>query len=550
MTGETELIRQDIQEFLERHERKSLLRFITCGSVDDGKSTLIGRLLWDSRLVCEDQIATLEADSKKVGTRGGDMDYALLLDGLQAEREQGITIDVAYRFFATERRKFIVADTPGHVQYTRNMVTGASTADVAVILIDARKGVLPQTRRHSYLVSLVGIRHVILAINKMDLVGYDRKRFETIVREYHCFADPLGFTSITAIPISAVNGDNVTMTTPETPWYHGPSLLECLETIQPEEQNSGALFRMPVQWVNRPNPDFRGYCGTVASGTIRPQDPVMVSSSRMVSRVDRIVSMDGDLPEATAGEAVTITLADDIDISRGDILSVPDAPPLLTRHPEAHLVWMSEEPLQCGQIYLLKSAALTVPGRVARIEYRVDVDTLAHHQSPSLGLNDIGVVTLELDTPVLFDRYADNRWTGSFILIDRYTNATVGAGMVIAAPPHSCRNEILSPPPEPAVGLNGGPSVVLLDGSESLDLTLLGHPLHFEVTPRFIHHLGSGNRVLLRLSDGGQLMSVLTLAQTHTLSFECDPTADGITVMLFRRILPTVRRQGDGGGGI
>src|SRR5512138_2971563 len=321
MAHQSDLIEKDILAYLKSQEEKSLLRFITCGSVDDGKSTLIGRLLWDSKMVFEDQLAALEADSKKVGTQGGAIDYALLLDGLQAEREQGITIDVAYRYFSTDRRKFIVADTPGHEQYTRNMVTGASTAQVAVILVDARKGLLTQTRRHSFLVSLVGIRNVVLAINKMDLVDFDQQRYESILRDYEQFAAPLDFASITAIPISALNGDNIIESSSNTPWYTGPTLMNYLETVQLERDNRDQPFRMPVQWVNRPHLDFRGFCGTIAAGTIRPGDEVRVAASGRSSRVARIVTLGGDLEEATVGQAVTLTLEDEIDISRGDMLT-------------------------------------------------------------------------------------------------------------------------------------------------------------------------------------------------------------------------------------
>ncbi len=407
-----------------------MLRFITCGSVDDGKSTLIGRLLWDSKLVFEDQLAALEADSKRVGTQGDDIDYALLLDGLQAEREQGITIDVAYRFFSTDKRKFIVADTPGHEQYTRNMVTGASTAEVAVILIDARKGVLTQTRRHSYLVSLVGIRKVVVAINKMDLVDYAAERFAAIKAEYEAFAAQLGFEEITCIPISALKGDNIIAPSEQTRWYHGPTLIAFLETVQIAERASIAPFRMPVQWVNRPDLDFRGFCGTVASGRICPGDEVTVTSSGQKSRVTRIVTMDGDLEEAVAGQAVTLTLADEIDISRGDLLADPLNRPAHADQLEAHLVWMHEDVLLPGRSYLLKTGATTVPALVSDLKYKVNVNTLEHIAGKTLGLNEIGVCNLSLGKSISFDPYRENRATGNFILIDRMTNATVGAGMI------------------------------------------------------------------------------------------------------------------------
>jgi bifunctional enzyme CysN/CysC len=430
MSHQSELIAEDIHAYLKSQEEKGLLRFITCGSVDDGKSTLIGRLLWDSKMVFEDQLATLAADSKRVGTQGENIDYALLLDGLQAEREQGITIDVAYRYFSTDKRKFIVADTPGHEQYTRNMVTGASTAHVAVILIDARKGVLTQTRRHSYLVSLVGIRHVVLAINKMDLVDYSAKRFETICREYQLFASALGFEDITAIPISALEGDNIIGASDRTPWYDGPSLMQHLETVQVEDSAASQPFRLPVQWVNRPNLDFRGFCGTITSGTIRPGDEVVVTSSGKTSRVDRIVTMDGDLDKAVAGQAVTLTLADEIDISRGDLLAVPDKRPQHSDQFEAKLVWLHEQALTTGRSYLLKTSSGSAPAQVREVKFKVNVNSLQQEDGDGLTLNEVGICQIIVSKNIAFDPYRENRATGSFILIDRLTNATVAAGMI------------------------------------------------------------------------------------------------------------------------
>jgi bifunctional enzyme CysN/CysC len=430
MAHQSELIAQDILAYLKTQEEKSLLRFITCGSVDDGKSTLIGRLLWDSKMIFEDQLAALEADSRRVGTQGENIDYALLLDGLQAEREQGITIDVAYRFFSTDKRKFIVADTPGHEQYTRNMVTGASTAQVAVILVDARKGVLTQTRRHSYLVSLVGIRHVVLAINKMDLVDYNQERFEAIRREYEAFAAALGFDQIAAIPISALNGDNILARSAKTPWHPGPTLMEYLETVQVADDAARKPFRLPVQWVNRPNLDFRGFCGTIASGVVRPGDEVLVTASGQKSRVARIVTMDGDLAEAAAGQAVTLTLEDEIDISRGDLLADPQQRPFHAGNFEAKVVWLHEETLQPGRSYLLKTGSATIPVQVAGVRFRVNVNTLQQEAGTTLALNEVGVCSLRADRPIPFDSYRENRATGSFILIDRLSNATVGAGMI------------------------------------------------------------------------------------------------------------------------
>ncbi len=431
MAHQSDLISQDIEAYLQAHQNKSLLRFITCGSVDDGKSSLIGRLLFESQMLFEDQLAALESDSRKVGTRGEELDYALLLDGLAAEREQGITIDVAYRFFSTDRRKFIVADTPGHEQYTRNMVTGASTADLAIILIDARKGVLTQTRRHSTLVSLLGIRHVVLAINKMDLVDYSEQRFRAIEAEYRTFAAQIGLHDFVAIPLSAVKGDNVIEPQGNTPWYTGPSLMPYLETVELDETRAQAGdFRLPVQWVNRPNLDFRGFTGTIAGGQITPGARVMVLPSGRTSTVTRIVTHDGDLPRAVAQQAVTLTLADEIDISRGDLLCLADTPAQVASRFVTTLVWMTDQPLVPGRGYFMKLGARSVTAQVTHIRYRLDIDR--HEQLPAdqLALNEIAVCDLETDRPVAFDPYAENRDTGGFILIDRITNSTVAAGML------------------------------------------------------------------------------------------------------------------------
>jgi bifunctional enzyme CysN/CysC len=420
----------DIEGYLQRHKAKSLLRFITCGSVDDGKSSLIGRLLYETKMIFEDQFAALRDDSKKVGTRGGEVDFALLVDGLAAEREQGITIDVAYRFFTTERRKFIVADTPGHVQYTRNMVTGASTADLAVILIDARKGVLTQTRRHSYLAALLGIRHIVVAVNKMDLVGYSQEIFTQIERDYRGFAEQIKLEAITCIPVSAVAGDNVTTRSDRTAWYSGPALLEHLETIEvPDPAQSGA-FRMPVQWVNRPNADFRGFAGLIASGVVRRGDALRVLPSGRTSTVARVFSGEGEASSAVAGESVTLTLADEIDVSRGDVLAAADDPPLVANQFEATIVWMHDEPLLQGRSYLLKLATQTVTATVAPIKYRVNVNTLEHLAAKKLDLNDIGICGLEVSSAIAFESYRDSRVLGGFILIDRVSNNTVGAGLL------------------------------------------------------------------------------------------------------------------------
>ena len=409
---------------------QGLLRFMTCGSVDDGKSTLIGRLLWDSKLVCDDQLATLESESKRVGTQQGEIDYALLMDGLQAEREQGITIDVAYRFFTTDKRKFIVADAPGHEQYTRNMATGASTADLAVIMIDARKGVLTQTMRHSYILSLLGIRHVILAINKMDLVDYSQSQFDTIKTQYAAFSGPLGFDEVVAIPLSALKGDNVLHRSVNTTWYQGPTLMSYLETVTIHQDATTKPFRMPVQWVNRPHLDFRGFSGTIVSGAVRPGDPVAVPSSGQTSTVERIVTFDGDVERAVAGQAVTLTLHDAIDVSRGELLSDPRIRPATADQFEAKLIWMHEEPLLPGRQYIIKIGLQTRAAQVSTLKYKVNVNTLEHLATKTLELNDVGICNLSLDHPVSFDPYQENRHTGSFILIDRFTNATIAAGMI------------------------------------------------------------------------------------------------------------------------
>jgi bifunctional enzyme CysN/CysC len=431
MAHVSDLIGTDIEQYLKRHEAKSLLRFITCGSVDDGKSTLIGRLLYESKMLFDDQLAALEADSRKVGTRGGEIDYALLLDGLAAEREQGITIDVAYRFFSTDRRKFIVADTPGHEQYTRNMITGASTADLAIILVDARKGLLQQTRRHSYLVSLIGIRDVVLAVNKMDLVDYSRERFDEISRDYCEFARKIGISGVTAIPISGVNSDNIIGKSEKTPWYDGPSLMRHLETVEIDESRLQAQpFRFPVQWVNRPNPDFRGFAGTVASGAVRVGERVQIQPSGRESRVARIVTANGDLDVAYAEQSVTLVLADEVDVSRGDLISTVDSPAQVADQFEATLVWMSDQPMLRGRSYLLKLGTRTVSATVLPLKYKLNVDTLKHVAGETLTLNEIGVVELELDRAIAFDPYEQNRETGGFIVIDRMTNSTVGAGML------------------------------------------------------------------------------------------------------------------------
>ena len=426
------LIAEDIDAYLAAHQHKSLLRFITCGSVDDGKSTLIGRLLYDSKMIFEDQLAALESDSAKHGTQGREIDFALLVDGLAAEREQGITIDVAYRFFATSKRKFIVADTPGHEQYTRNMVTGASTADLAVILIDARKGVLEQTRRHSYLVHLIGIRHLVLAVNKMDLVGYDQARFDAIVAEYAEFARGLGIEEVTAIPISGFKGDNITAApSANTPWYRGPSLIAHLESVEVSAIAAQERpFRMPVQWVNRPNLDFRGFAGQIASGTVKPGDPVRIVPSGRTSTVKSVVTFDGELDEAVAGQSITLTLADEVDCSRGDVIAGADDPPQASDQFSATIVWMDESPLKPGRGYWLKLGTQTVTATIQEPKYEIDVSSLEHLAAKTLGLNAIGVAELATDRKITFEPYEDSRELGGFILIDKLTNSTVAAGMI------------------------------------------------------------------------------------------------------------------------
>jgi bifunctional enzyme CysN/CysC len=427
----SDLIGEDIEAYLYSHQHKGLLRFITCGSVDDGKSTLIGRLLYDSKMIFEDQLLALEADSKRIGTQGQEIDFALLVDGLAAEREQGITIDVAYRFFSTEKRKFIVADTPGHEQYTRNMVTGASTADVAVVLVDARKGILTQTCRHSYLVKLMGIKHVVLAINKMDMKNYSQEVFESIKQDYLTFAKQLGDLQVTSIPMSALRGDNIADLSHHMPWYHGTTLMGFLETVQIEvDRLSKLAFRMPVQWVNRPNQDFRGFSGTVASGGVQVGQRIRIQPSGHEVDIARIVTLDGDLPQAEAGQAITITLAEEVDASRGDMFSTAQAPATVADQFQAHLVWMTEEPLMPGRNYWLKCGAQMVNASITKIKHQINVNTLEHIAAEKLELNAVAECNLATDKPLVFDSYTDNSGTGSFVLIDRISNLTVAAGVI------------------------------------------------------------------------------------------------------------------------
>ncbi len=430
MTRFIEFTGGDVEAYLRAQENKDLLRFITCGSVDDGKSTLIGRLLYEAKMLFEDQLAALEADSKKMGTQGGNLDFALLVDGLAAEREQGITIDVAYRAFTTDKRKFIVADTPGHEHYTRNMATGASTADLAVILIDARKGVLTQTRRHTFIATLLGIRHLVVAINKMDLMNYDRAVFAGIESDYRAFAASIGASDITCIPLSALAGDNVTEPSAAMPWYRGATLMAHLETVAVGDDLDSRPFRLPVQWVNRPDQNFRGFSGTIVSGTVRPGDAIKVLPSARVSTVERIVTYDGDLDVGVAGQSLTVTLRDEIDTSRGDVICVAADPVEVSDQFEVDLLWMGDEPMLPGRPYIIKAGTRQVPGSLDALKHKVNVNTMEHVAAKTLELNEIGVCNLELDAPIAFTPYAENRHLGSFIVIDRFSNTTVGMGMI------------------------------------------------------------------------------------------------------------------------
>jgi bifunctional enzyme CysN/CysC len=420
----------DVESYLKTQEEKDLLRFITCGSVDDGKSTLIGRLLYESKMLFEDQLTALEADSKKMGTQGGNLDFALLVDGLSAEREQGITIDVAYRAFTTNKRKFIVADTPGHEQYTRNMATGASTADLAVILIDARKGVLTQTRRHTFIATLLGIRHLVVAINKMDLMAYDKLVFESISADYTAFAKSIGAAGITLIPLSALAGDNVIEASTNMPWYTGPTLMAHLETVALDDNLASEPFRMPVQWVNRPDQNFRGFSGTIASGQVKPGDQVKIMPSAKTAVIDRIVTFDGDLRQGVAHQSLTFTLTTEVDVSRGDVICAGQSPVEVSDQFEVEILWMGDEPMLPGRPYVIKSGTREVPGTLDQLKYKVNVNTMEHVATKTLALNEIGVCNLELDGAIPFAPYGANRALGGFIVIDRFTNATVGMGLI------------------------------------------------------------------------------------------------------------------------
>lgn len=430
MAHQSDLIAQDITAYLKAHENKSLLRFITCGSVDDGKSTLIGRLLYESKMIFEDQLAAIERDSKKLGTQGGAIDFALLVDGLAAEREQGITIDVAYRFFSTDKRKFIVADTPGHEQYTRNMATGASTAQLAILLIDARQGILTQTRRHAFIASQLGIRNVVLAINKMDLVGFDEEVFNTIVKDFNKLNEQLNIPTIQAIALSALKGDNVTEPSVHTPWYEGPTLMSYLEGVRVDDEDIFEDLRFPVQWVNRPDLDFRGFAGQIVSGVVRPGDKIKVMPSAKTSTIARIVTRDGDLQVAVRGQSVTLTLTDEIDISRGDVICADQAPAEVSDQFEASILWMADEAMLSGRSYLMKIGTKLVTATLNAPKYKINVNTLEHLPAKTLNLNEIGTCTLSLDQTIAFEAYEKNRQMGGFILIDRMTNNTVGMGLI------------------------------------------------------------------------------------------------------------------------
>ncbi len=468
MSHQSDLIASDIQEYLRRHEQKEILRFLTCGSVDDGKSTLIGRLLFDTSMIAEDQMTAVESDSKRLGTQGEKIDLALLVDGLAAEREQGITIDVAYRYFSTESRKYIIADTPGHEQYTRNMATGASNCDLAIILIDAREGVLTQTRRHTYIANLLGIKHLVVAVNKMDLMGFSQERFEEIRRQYLDFAEPLDLGDVKFVPMSALDGDNVVNRSTQCDWYTGPTLMEVLETVQVANDRNMNDFRLPVQYVNRPNLDFRGFSGTIASGIIKPGDRVKVLPSGLESDVDRIVTFDGDLDKGFASQAVTLTLKDEIDISRGDMLVKVGDNISVSSRLNANIVWMAEQAMKPGKQYMVKFASAKVTGSFSVINHRVDINTLEQHQAGELALNEIGSCELSLTQPVAFDPYSNNRQTGAFIVIDRLTNATVAAGMVEGQVDSSRKLEPVSET-ERASRLGHKSATVLVSSELSLD---------------------------------------------------------------------------------
>ncbi|MFP4647566.1 MAG: sulfate adenylyltransferase subunit CysN [Halorhodospira sp.] len=536
MAHSSDLIETDIEAYLKQHEQKDLLRFITCGSVDDGKSTFIGRLLHDSALVYEDQLAAVRQESTRYGTTGDDVDLALLVDGLQSEREQGITIDVAYRYFSTDQRKFIIADTPGHEQYTRNMATGASTAQLAVILVDARYGVQVQTRRHSYICALLGIRHVLLAVNKMDLVDWNQGTFEAIRDEYAAFARRLGIPDVRCVPLSALKGDNVVHRSELLPWYEGPTLMELLETIEAKADRNLRHLRLPVQTVIRPTHDFRGFAGTLSAGTVRPGDPVIALPSGMRSRVERIVTYDGDQEVAFPPQAVTVTLTDEIDVSRGDLLASPDHPATVDDTLDARIVWMAEHPLLPGRQYDLKLGTTTIPAVIERVHHRIDVNTLEHHGAEELGLNEIGLCRVQLSAPVPFDPYEEIAHTGAFILIDRMTLHTVGAGMITRAATETAGSETDVPRRELALskGQRAGqkgqrPCIVWLTGLSGAGKSSLANALEQALFRRGYHSY---------LIDAGNVRHGLS----HDLDFSRDARAENI-----RRIAETATMFVDAG---
>jgi bifunctional enzyme CysN/CysC len=465
MSNQSDLIAEDILGYLKLHENKQMLRFLTCGNVDDGKSTLIGRLLYDSKMIFEDQLAAIESDSAKSGTQGDKIDLALLVDGLAAEREQGITIDVAYRYFSTEKRKFIIADTPGHEQYTRNMATGASTCDLAIILIDARYGVQTQTKRHSYIASLQGIKHVVVAINKMDLMDFSEERYNEIKEDYLAFAKNLNIPDIQCVPLSALDGDNIVNRSTRSPWYTDKTLMEILNTVEVSEDKNLENFRFPVQYVNRPNLDFRGFCGTVASGKVRPGDTVMALPSRKTSTVDKIVTYDGDLDEAFNGQAVTITLKDEIDVSRGDMLVHIDDLPTVSNKVNADIVWMAESELVAGKQFDIKFSSSMTQGAVSKIHHRVDVNTMEQHPAAEVKLNEIALCELTLTKQMSFDAYKNNRATGAFIIIDRLTNVTVGAGMVVGEAQDGDGDATIVSAADKAKRFGQQPSIIAINGT-------------------------------------------------------------------------------------
>ncbi|WP_028294181.1 sulfate adenylyltransferase subunit CysN [Oceanobacter kriegii] len=469
MSHQSDLISTDILEYLKQHENKELLRFLTCGNVDDGKSTLIGRLLYDSKMIYEDQLASVTKDSAKVGTTGDRPDLALLVDGLAAEREQGITIDVAYRYFSTAKRKFIIADTPGHEQYTRNMATGASTCQLAIILIDARYGVQTQTKRHSFIASLLGIKHVVVAVNKMDLMDFSEERFNEIQKDYLEFAEKLNLTDIRCVPISALDGDNVVDRSARSPWYTGQTLMEILETVEVAEDKNLENFRLPVQYVNRPNLDFRGFCGTIAGGIVRPGDTVMALPSQKTSKVDRIVTWDGDLDQAFVGQSVTLTLEDEIDISRGDVIVKIEDQPVVGNRFNAELVWMTEKSMVPGRAYDLKFASSSSTGAFSSIHHLVDVNTMEQSQAEEVKLNEIALVEVALDKAVPFDAYSKVHGTGAFIVIDRLTNVTIGAGMIVGESSGSGSTDAVSAA-EKARRFNQKPAVVAINAVNADEL--------------------------------------------------------------------------------